>query len=78
MEGFGGGGGGGRAGSGRTGAGSGSRNKEGDSLLFITGYYSIKNTYLTAFSVPDFTFCDCILRYNFFDEAQKKTILKKV
>ena len=68
----------GRAGSERTGAGSGSRNKEGDSLLFITGYYSIKNTYLTAFSVPDFTFCDCILRYNFFDEAQKKTILKKV
>ena len=51
---------------------------EGDSLLFITGYYSIKNTYLTAFSVPDFTFCDCILRYNFFDEAQNKTILKKV
>ena len=39
-----------RAGSGRTGAGSGiymkagsgSRNKEGDSLLFITGYYSVK------------------------------------
>ena len=75
MEGF---GGWGRTGSGRTGAGSGSRIIEGDILLFITGYYSIKNTYLTAFSVPDFTFCDCILRYNFFDEAQKKTILKKV
>ena len=28
---------------------SGSRNKEGDSLLFITGYYSIKNTYLAKF-----------------------------
>ena len=35
-----------RAGSGRTGAGSGSRNKEDDNLLFITGYYSVKNTYL--------------------------------
>ena len=30
-------------------AGSGSRNKEGDSLLFITRYYSIKNTYLAKF-----------------------------
>ena len=28
---------------------SGSRNKEGDSLLFITGYYSVKNFYLTKF-----------------------------
>ena len=28
---------------------SGSRNKEGDSLLFITEYYSIKNTYLAKF-----------------------------
>ena len=27
-------------------AGSGSRNKEGDSLLFITEYYSVKNTYI--------------------------------
>ena len=30
-------------------AGSGSRNEEGDSLLFITGYYSVKNTYLAKF-----------------------------
>ena len=28
---------------------SGSRNKEGDSLLFVTGYYSGKNFYLTKF-----------------------------
>ena len=26
-----------------------SRNKEGDSLLFITGYYSVKNTSLAKF-----------------------------
>ena len=39
----------------------------------------IQSKYLSyRISVPDFTFCDCILRYNFFDEAQKKTILKKV
>ena len=31
------------------GAGSGSRNKEGDSLFFITRYYSVKNTYLANF-----------------------------
>ena len=31
------------------GAGSGSRNKEGDSLFFFTGYYSVKNTYLANF-----------------------------
>ena len=31
------------------GAGSGSRNKEGDSLFFITRYYSVKNTYLAKF-----------------------------
>ena len=30
-------------------AGSGSRNKEGNSLLFITGHYLIKNTYLATF-----------------------------
>ena len=30
--------------------GSGSRNEEGDSLLFITGYYSVNNTYLEKFS----------------------------
>ena len=29
--------------------GSGSRCKERDSLLFITGYYSVKNTYLAKF-----------------------------
>ena len=29
--------------------GSGSKN-EGDSLLFITGYYSVNNTYLEKFS----------------------------
>ena len=34
---------------GKQGAGSGSRNKEGDSLLFITGYYSNKNAYLAKF-----------------------------
>ena len=26
-----------------------SRNKEGNSLLFITGYHSVKNTYLSKF-----------------------------
>ena len=30
--------------------GSGSKNEEGDSLLFITGYYSVNNTYLEKFS----------------------------
>ena len=30
-------------------AGSGSRNKEGDSLFFITGYNSVKNTYLANY-----------------------------
>ena len=30
-------------------AGSRSRNKERDSLLFITGFYSVKNTYLAKF-----------------------------
>ena len=30
--------------------GSGSRNEEGDSLLFITGYYSVNYTYLEKFS----------------------------
>ena len=34
---------------GRERAGSGSRNKEGDSLLLITRYYSVKRTYLTKF-----------------------------
>ena len=34
---------------GEQGAGSGSRNKKGDSLLFITGYYSVKNTHLANF-----------------------------
>ena len=29
--------------------GSGSRNEEGDSLLFITGYYSVNYTYLEKF-----------------------------
>ena len=29
--------------------GSGSRNKEGDRLLFITGYYSVNDTYLEKF-----------------------------
>ena len=31
------------------GAERGSRNKEGDSLLFISGYYSVKNTHLAKF-----------------------------
>ena len=30
-------------------AGSGSRNKKGDSLLFIAGYYSVKNTHPANF-----------------------------
>ena len=30
-------------------AGSRSRNKERDSLLFIAGFYSVKNTYLAKF-----------------------------
>ena len=30
-------------------AGSGSKNKESDSLLFTSGYYSVKNTFLTKF-----------------------------
>ena len=30
-------------------AGSGSRNKEGGSLLFITGYYLVKNSHLLKF-----------------------------
>ena len=30
--------------------GSGSKNEEGDSLLFITGYYSVNNTYQEKFS----------------------------
>ena len=30
-------------------AGSESRNKAGDSLLFTTEYYSVKNTYLAKF-----------------------------
>ena len=30
--------------------GSGSKNEEGDSLLFITGYYSVNHTYLEKFS----------------------------
>ena len=30
-------------------AGSGSRNKESDSLLFMTEYYSVKNTYIAKF-----------------------------
>ena len=30
--------------------GSGSKNEEGDSLLFITGYYSVNYTYLEKFS----------------------------
>ena len=30
-------------------AGGGSKNKEGDSLLFITGYYSVKNTHRAKF-----------------------------
>ena len=30
--------------------GSGCRNEEGDSLLFITGYYSVNYTYLEKFS----------------------------
>ena len=30
-------------------AGSGSRNEEGNSLLFIIRYYSVKNTYLAKF-----------------------------
>ena len=34
---------------GRERAGSGSRNKEGDSFLFITRYYSVKNTCLAKF-----------------------------
>ena len=34
---------------GEQGAGSGRRNKEGNSLLFITGYYSVKNAYLAKF-----------------------------
>ena len=34
---------------GRERAGSGSRNKEGDSLLFMTEYYSVKNTYIAKF-----------------------------
>ena len=32
-------------------SGSGSRNKAGDSLLFTTGYYSVKNTYLAKFEI---------------------------
>ena len=31
------------------GTASGSKNKEGDRLLFITGYYSVENTYLAKF-----------------------------
>ena len=46
-----------KAGNGRTGGGKRdlyeggkrSRNKVGDSLLFTTGYYSVKNTHLTKF-----------------------------
>ena len=34
---------------GRERAGSGSKNKESDSLLFTSGYYSVKNTFLTKF-----------------------------
>ena len=34
---------------GEQGMGSGSRNKEGNSLLFITKYHSVKNTYLAKF-----------------------------
>ena len=34
---------------GEQGAGSGSRNKESDSLLFITGYYLVKNTHILKF-----------------------------
>ena len=30
-------------------AGSGSRNKESDSLLFITWYYLVKNTHILKF-----------------------------
>ena len=37
-------------GAGEQGAGSGSRNKESDSLLFITGYYLVKNTHISKFS----------------------------
>ena len=38
-----------REGSGRTGGGKHSRNKESDSLLFITGYYLVKNTHILKF-----------------------------
>ena len=48
-RGAGGGQGGGRGTGGRERAGSGSRNKEGNSLLFITWHYSIKNIYLAKF-----------------------------
>ena len=48
LGGWGGGGGRGQE-AGEHGAGSGSRNKEGDSLLFITGYYYVKNTHPSKF-----------------------------
>ena len=51
-------------------AGSESRNKEGDNLLFITGYYSVKNKHLSSIVLKfPFNIHQC-LKENF--EARKR------